>query len=259
MSTPRVSIITVVYNAKEELERTLKGLSALHYANKEIIVIDGDSSDGTKCVMEQYALDINIWLSEPDEGIYYAMNKGLELATGDYVWFVNAGDLPFNEYSLENIFHGQEIYSDIYYGDTLIVSPENEVLGLRKKRLPARLTWQSLRKGMVVCHQSIIVRRSLAPTYDTSLKYASDVKWVIQSLKRAKSIRNTQSILSIFEEGGTSTKHRKESLKERFRIMVEYYGYIPTLFYHMIFVLDALKPKYRKISKFYFKSLSKDL
>lgn len=257
MSTPKVSIITVVYNAKEELERTLKGLSELHYSNKEIIVIDGNSNDGTKSVIEQYALDINIWLSEEDDGIYHAMNKGLELATGDYVWFVNAGDLPFNEYTLENIFHGQEIYSDVYYGDTMIVNQDNEVMGLRRKRLPSKLNWHSLRKGMVVCHQSIIVHRSIAPRYDLSLRYASDITWVIESLKAAKSIRNTQSILSIFEEGGTSTLHRKESLKERFKIMVHYYGYLTTLFYHITFVTELIRPKYRKISKFYFKSTSK--
>lgn len=257
-SHPRVSIITVVYNAKMELDKTLKNIASIHYDNKEVIVIDGGSSDGTKSVIEKHLLDIDIWVSEPDEGLYYAMNKGLKLATGDYVWYINAGDQIFNEYTLENIFGGQEIYSDIYYGETLVVSPSGEILGLRRKRLPKRLTWQSMRKGMVVCHQSIIVKRSIAPEYDTTLRYAADVKWVIESLKRAKSIRNTFAILSIFEDGGISTKHRKESLRERFRIMAGYYGYPTTLLYHLLFALRLAKPGYRKVKKSYLHSFNSD-
>ncbi len=258
-SHPKVSIITVVYNAAEGLDKTLTNIASIHYANKEVIVIDGASTDGTMEVIQKHLIDINILVSEPDSGLYDAMNKGLSIATGEYVWFINAADRIFDEYTLEDMFAGHEKLSDIYYGETLVTSTDGEVLGLRRKKLPQRLSWLSLRKGMVVCHQSILVRRKLAPKYDLSYRYSADVKWVIESLKRAKSIRNTKQILSVFEDGGISTKYRKESLKERFRIMVEYYGYVTTLFYHAIFALAVFTPKYRKIKKSYLNSFQNTL
>ncbi|MFI3267105.1 MAG: glycosyltransferase family 2 protein [Rikenellaceae bacterium] len=246
MIRPKISIITVVYNAKDELKSTLENLKNIKYPEKEIIVIDGDSTDGTKDVIAEYALDITCFVSEPDNGIYDAMNKGLNLATGEYVWFVNAGDLVYSVDFLINTFDVQEIYADIYYGETLIISEDNKPLGLRKKRLPRKLKWQSFKKGMVVCHQSIIVKKSIAPKYDLSYKYAADVLWVLESLKRSKNIYNTNQIVSIFREGGVSSINRKESLKERFRIMTQYFGHFQTIISHIMFAFDALKPKYRK-------------
>lgn len=248
MIRPKISIITVVYNAKDELRATLENLRDITYAEKEIIVVDGNSTDGTKDVIAEFALDITCFVSEPDKGIYDAMNKGLNLATGDYVWFINAGDFVHSPDFLTNTFQAQEIYSDIYYGETLIISEDNKPLGLRKKRLPKRLRWQSFKKGMVVCHQSIIVKKSIAPKYDLTYKYAADVLWVLQSLKKAKTIYNTKQIVSQFREGGVSTINRKESLKERFRIMTLYFGIFQTILSHVSFLFSALKPKYRKNS-----------
>lgn len=249
MTRPKVSIITVVYNAKDALEATLENLNALKYAEKEIIVIDGNSSDGTKDVIAKFALDITTFVSEPDSGIYDAMNKGLMLATGDYVWFMNAGDFVYSPDVLANIFHGQEIYADVYYGETMILDENGVQLGLRKKRVPKKLKWQSFKRGMVVCHQSIIVKRNIAPKYNLSYKYAADIEWVLQILKCAKSTYNTKQIISKFSEGGTSTTHRRASLNERYKIMNNHFGKIQTIFSHISFVFDVLKPKYRKLKK----------
>ena len=120
-------------------------------------------------------------------------------------------------------------------------------LGLRKKRPPRKLSWYSLRKGMVVCHQSILVKRSIAPLYDTRYRYAADIEWVIEALKKAVSIRNTHLILSMFQEGGVSAQNRRESLKERYRIMTLHYGKLLTLWNHLKFAFGFFKPKYRKI------------
>lgn len=250
MTLPKISIITVVYNAKEELEKTLENMTALKYDKKEIIVIDGGSTDGTKEVIEKYSLDISTWLSEPDEGLYDAMNKGLKLATGSYVWFINAGDFVYSPDTLSNIFMGQEQYSDIYYGETLILSEEGEPLGLRKKRLPRRLSARSFKNGMVVCHQSIIIRAKIAPLYNLDYKYAADIEWVIKSLKSAKTITNTHQILSKFSEGGISTRQRKKSLKERYKIMRKYFGTASTIVSHIKFGFEIFKPKYRKAPKY---------
>lgn len=243
---PSVSIITVVYNAADDLRLTLENLLKIHYDNLELIVIDGGSTDGTRGVIEEHSVEISHWLSEPDEGIYDAMNKGLKMASGDYVWFINAGDTVCDEYVLENIFKGREQYADVYYGETLILSKEGEIKGLRRKKLPRRLTWHSLKAGMVVCHQSFIAMRDIVPMYDTKYRYAADIDWVIETLRRSKKIEYTHTILSVFREGGVSTSHRKESLIERFRIMRHYYGLFRTLISHVVFVAELFGPKYRK-------------
>lgn len=244
--TPKISIITVVRNAPRELEQTLSNLTALETsaADLEIIVIDGASTDSTPEVIERNADRISYWISEPDRGLYDAMNKGIRAATGDYLWFVNAGDQIYAPDTLTRLFggtHAGQPLADIYYGETAVTDPDGHILGLRKKALPKRgLTWQSLRRGMVVCHQSFIVRRSLAPLYDTGrYRLAADIDWVISCLKAASEVQDTRLILSRFTTGGISTRQRKASLRERWDIMVRHYGLPATIWAHAGFVRDA--------------------
>ncbi len=167
----KVSVITVVWNGAAELEKTLSNLTALECsaAELELVVIDGGSTDGTREVMERFGNRIAYGVSEPDGGLYDAMNKGIRAATGDYLWFVNAGDTVWERDALTRIFGaGLPTGADIYYGETLVTDEAGRPLGLRKKPLPHRgLTWRSLERGMVVCHQSFLVRRAIAPLYDT--------------------------------------------------------------------------------------------
>jgi hypothetical protein len=100
---------------------------------------------------------------------------------------------------------------------------------------------------MVVCHQSILVRRAIAPEYDLRYRIAADVEWVLLALQRAATIVNTHRVLSEFVEGGASTRRRKTALRERYRIMRRYFGTLPTLWAHIGFMFDTLKPGYRKI------------
>lgn len=243
----KVSVITVVWNAATELERTLSNLSALDRsaAELEVVVIDGASTDGTPEVMERYRELISYGVSEPDGGLYDAMNKGIRAATGDYLWFVNAGDTVYGTDVLTKLFGAGEPRADVYYGEALIVSPEGVALGLRRKRLPrGGLTWRSLERGMVVCHQSFIVRREIAPLYDTQrYALAADIDWVIECLKRASTVRDTGSILSCFATGGVSTRRRRASWRERWNIMVRHYGLARTLRSHAGFVWGLLRDK----------------
>lgn len=243
----KVSVITVVWNAAAELERTLSNLAALDRsaAALEVVVIDGASTDGTPQVMERYRELISYGVSEPDGGLYDAMNKGIRAATGDYLWFVNAGDTVYAPDVLTRIFEDGAPPADIYYGETLVVSPEGKALGLRKKRLPrGGLTWRSLERGMVVCHQSFIVRREIAPLYDTQrYALAADIDWVIECLKRASSVADTGLILSRFTTGGVSTRRRRASWRERWRIMQRHYGPARTLWAHVGFVWGLLRDK----------------
>ncbi|MEG1634738.1 MAG: glycosyltransferase family 2 protein [Rikenellaceae bacterium] len=251
MLKPKVSIITVVYNAKEALEKTINNIRQIDYENLEYIIVDGGSTDGTKEVIEANSLWVTSWISQPDKGLYDAMNKGMRLATGAYVWFINAGDFVYSPDILKNIFAGYENYADIYYGDTVILSENGGTKGLRGKKLPKKLTLRSFKMGMVVCHQSFIVKKSIAPIYNLRYKYAADVDWVMECTRRAKTILNTRFILSKFIEGGVSSKQRNKSLKERYRIMITYFGKSRTIYYHMLIALNYFKPKYRKIKKPY--------
>lgn len=245
MNNPKISIIIVVYNSKIALKNTLNNVIELKYANKELIVIDGNSTDGTKDVIINYSMHITNWISESDNGIYDAMNKGLSIAKGQYVWFINAGDYIYSKYTLENIFKLDDIDCDMYYGDTLIIDKNGKTLGLRRKKLPKTLTWHSFKNGMVVCHQSVIIKKELVTKYDTKYKYSADYKWVLDALKRSKTIKNTNEIVSIFSTGGASSIHLRQSLQERYCIMQEYFGFISTLFSHFKFLFEFFKRKYR--------------
>lgn len=249
MDFPKISIITVVYNSADLLQRTIDSVSALKYTNIEYIIVDGNSTDGTKSLIEKNYLSISSWISEPDGGIYDAMNKAIEMATGDYLWFINAGDTIYDPYILQNIFGGREQYSDFYYGDTIIMSETGKILGLRRKKPSRKLRWTSFKRGMTVCHQSIVVRRSVVPKYDLQYRYSSDFDWVIKILKSGVSVQNTHCIMSIFAEGGATTKNHTKSLKERWNIMCKYYGLAMTTISHAMFCLNILLPKYRKFAK----------
>ena len=161
-----VSVITVGFNDPQGLEKTILNVAAQTYPHIEHIIIDGAYKDSTTDVIKKHQDKISYWISEPDRGLYDAMNKGLKAATGDFLWFMNAGDLIYSENTTEQILGGQDDLADIYYGDTMIVDSNYKEVGLRRLRPPVQLTWKSFQKGMLVCHQAILVRRELADMYD---------------------------------------------------------------------------------------------
>ena len=236
----KFTIITVTYNASRWLERTILSILSQSYPNIEYIIIDGASTDGTIDIIKQYAPGISFWISEPDEGIYSAMNKGLHHATGDYVCFINAGDTLSNADTLQRIamkIGKKKQLPDILYGETAIVDENGKRLGMRRLKTPKKLTWKSFRMGMLICHQSFIVKREIAPEYDLAYRLSADYDWCIRCLKQATNIYNTHLILSHFLEAGISTTQRKASLKERYAIMCKYYGKFATVLLHVWFAL----------------------
>ncbi|WP_297089106.1 glycosyltransferase family 2 protein [uncultured Draconibacterium sp.] len=254
MSTlPKISVITVVFNAVELLEQTIKSIICQSYANLEYIVIDGSSTDGTVDIIKKYDKAITHWISEKDTGIYDAMNKGLKMASGDYVIFINAGDMLYACDTLAKIPFAAHPEADVFYGETVIISDKTgEDLGLRKKVPPRNLSWKHYQKGMVVCHQSIFIKKSITTNYNTSYRLSADVEWVILALKKAQKVVYVDCIISRFLSGGASRKMQKLSLKERFSVMRKYFGLIPTVFSHIGFIFDTLavklklRPLYRK-------------
>ncbi|NDV55378.1 glycosyltransferase [Parabacteroides sp. 52] len=249
MKPPVFSIITVTYNASQWLERTILSILSQSYPHIEYIVIDGNSTDGTVELIKQYASGISYWQSEPDKGLYDAMNKGLLRATGDYVWFINAGDTLYTADTLQEIVTSLKkkvSLPDVMYGDTMIVDAQGAPIGLRRLRPPKRLTWKSFRKGMLVNHQSFIAKKEIAPLYNTTYRLVADYDWCIQCLQRAQSVHNTFRVLSNFLEAGMSSVERKASLKERYKVMCHYYGPLSTFFMHGWFAVRFYTAKWFK-------------
>lgn len=246
---PLFSIITVTYNAERWLERTVLSVLSQSYPNIEYIIIDGASKDKTTDIIKQYAAGLSYWISEPDKGLYDAMNKGLKQATGDYVWFLNAGDTLYTADTVQRIVTSLKkkvSLPDVIYGETQIVDANGKALGMRRLKAPKRLTWKSFRMGMLVCHQSFLAKREIAPPYNTDYRLVADYDWCIQCLKRAKKIHNSRLTLSNFLEEGLSSINRKESLKERYAVMCDYYGKIPTLSLHVWFAMRFYFAKWFK-------------
>lgn len=229
---PLVSIITITYNAEETLERTIKSITDQDYSAIEYIIIDGGSTDSTCEIIKRHSRYITTWISEPDHGLYDAMNKGLNRATGDYVWFINAGDEIYDRQTLSNIFKASP-YAQVYYGDTVMTNLHGDVIGNRRLTPPENLSWKSFRKGMLVSHQSFIAARELVQPYNLNYRFSADFEWCILALKKATHIRNTKQILSRFLDGGITKKNIIAGLKERFKIMCHHYGIIATLCAHI--------------------------
>ena len=251
---PVVSIITVVYNAKDSLAKTMQSVreQKARYPHIEYIVVDGASQDGTQELIHQNQDIVSRWISEPDKGIYDAMNKGLAMASGDFVWFLNAGDFIYSDRFLEQTFARNTLSdatpdgrADVYYGQTQLVDADWKPAGMRRLRAPEKLTPKSFRMGMLVCHQSVLVRRALAEPYDRRYKCSADYNWVLQALEKARRIANTHQIVSCYLKGGKSRQMLVLSWKERFRIMRLHFGLFSTLWFHGLILLRVFVPAKR--------------
>lgn len=229
---PKVSIITVSYNAEEYIERTIQSVQAQTYSNIEYIVIDGVSKDNTLDIVKRYESVVSILVSEPDKSLYDAMNKGIKHATGDYIWFMNAGDRIADPSTLETAIAGAQ-NADFIYGKTVRITEEGEQHPWHKKHpSAASLTWKSFGEGMVVCHQSMLIRRSLAPLYDMGWKHVADIDWCIKIMKQVKGVHDTGAVMSLFLEGGYSNQTKRASLMERFRVVRSHLGLWGALWAH---------------------------
>lgn len=234
---PTLSVITIVYNNIADIGRTMLSVLNQTYQPIEYIVIDGASTDGTLDIINTYKNRISKLVSEPDKGIYDAMNKGLAAATGDYVIFMNSGDEFYATDTVEKVFATAND-ADIYYSETEMVNARRESLGQRRHRAPAKFNWRSFKYGMSVSHQAIYIRRTLAEPYDPAYQLSADIDWIIRAAKKAKKIVRVDGYVAKYLIGGMSkTKHR-QSLEERFHIMKRHYGLLPTVFNHIVIAFN---------------------
>lgn len=242
---PKFSIITVTYNAGAVLEDTIQSVITQTYRNVEYIIVDGGSKDHTLDIINRYREHIHTLVSEPDKGLYDAMNKGIRLATGDYLCFLNAGDELHEDDTLQLMVHsitGTEL-PDVLYGETAIVDEEGHFLRMRRLSAPENLNWKSFKDGMLVCHQAFFPRRELAEPYDLRYRFSADFDWCIRIMKKSHTLHNTHLTLIDYLSEGMTTRNNRASLHERFRIMCRHYGYLSTLARHAWFALRLLLKK----------------
>jgi len=236
---PKISIITVVFNNAKDIEYTIQSVLNQSYEHVEYIIVDGLSTDGTLDILNKYRAQIDILISEKDKGIYDAMNKGLEQATGDYVLFLNSGDAFYDKNTLSAIFTDSE-GADIYYGETKLIDENRKIIGDRRHKTPEKFTWKSFRYGMNICHQAIFIKRAIAPKYDLQYKISADIDWIIRAAKKAKSCINTKEYTTRYLVGGMSKQRHKEGLKERYQILKKHYGFLSNLWNHGVITLKFL-------------------
>lgn len=253
------SVVTITYNAAAVLRPTLDSVMMQDYPNVEHLIIDGASTDETLAIAKAYQKQsdeaenghvVKIQ-SEPDKGLYDAMNKGLRLATGDYIVFMNAGDRfpeadTLDKVMLAAVVGDGEERPAVLFGNTDIIDDKGNFLYHRRLSPPERLTWRSFRYGMVVCHQAFYARIDIARSlpYDTTFRYSADVDWCIRVMKEGERqhllLRNIHAVVANYMEEGQTTIHHKNSLKERFEVMRRHYGLLTTVLLHAWFAVRKL-------------------
>lgn len=224
----------------------------------EHIIQDGCSTDDTlqlakayqqQCLDTDDAPEVCI-ASEPDNGLYDAMNRAMTRATGDYVLFLNAGDTFPSADTLETVAASvgeDETLPAVLYGDTDIVDNDGRFVRHRRLSPPDKLSWKSFKKGMLVCHQAFYARTDIAKNqqYDTRYRFSADVDWCIRIMKECErmglQLCNTHMVVANYTEEGATTQHHRASLLERYRIMSTHYGPVQTFLLHCWFILRTVQ------------------
>ena len=213
---PRITIVTVSYNAKDVIEKTLISVVGQTYPGLDYVVIDGGSTDGTQAIVEKYTSRIAFFVSEPDGGIFQGMNKGIEHAQGNYLLFMNAGDVFADELVLEDVaaFIREHPEADVVYGDTLHVREYGSY--------PVRGDAERLTRAMSVSHQATFVRTDLlrAHPFETQYRYAADYEQISSFYLEGRRFLHLDRTVAVIEmQDGTTYRHYLESVNELYDII----------------------------------------
>ena len=211
MTLPKISVVTINYNMGTELAGTIESVLSQDYPNLEYIVIDGGSTDSSTEVIKRYPR-IDYWISERDKGRYYAMNKGVEAATGDWVIFINSGDRFHDPSVVADVFQSQDHSGiDLVYGHVLRRYPTEGV----QRVIPAQ-DLSTLPLRMPCSHQSLFARRSLLlkHPFSPNLSIAADHDFMLRAMLAGGQFKKVERTISIFSTGGISDRQRYEALRQ---------------------------------------------
>jgi glycosyltransferase involved in cell wall biosynthesis len=239
MNKLKFTIITVSYNAESCIEGTIKSVLIQSYKNIEYIIIDGGSTDNTLKIINKYKKEIDIIVSEPDQGIYDAMNKGLNLAKGHFVNFLNAGDTFYNNEVLSLVSKYSSNRIKIISGDFNLISPNNKSKKIKTKKI----TWKHFKKDFYACHQAIFIHLSIVSFYDVKYTIKADYKWVLDALSKIEEdqvIKINQSLVN-YDQNGFSSQNSFNNLNELMRLHKNYFGTLRVLLNLDVYGLRLLR------------------
>lgn len=222
----KISVITVCYNAENVIERTMRSVLSQNYTDIEYIIVDGASSDNTMEMIRRYATDIRIrYLSEPDRGIYDAMNKGIQLATGDYLEFLNAGDAFVDSDIVGTVVQKiEQNPADVVYGDIIYEYPDHTTSVRVYGQFCASLFYYLL--GDCINHQAIFAKRECFEThkFNTEYQICADREWMIRLKKEGKRFRTLNMLICKYplDENSVSICNKELYDKEAERCIKEH-------------------------------------
>lgn len=267
---PKLSIITVNYNNSSGLQRTIESVIRQNYTNKEHVIIDGNSTDSSLEVLKKFKSKITKWVSEPDTGIYQAMNKGIRASTGDYLLFLNSGDTLYNDTILELVSKQFTDDLDIYYGNLFFKVKEKGFI----RGYPNNLTFNYFYNNRSLPHPGSFIKRSLFDSvfyYNENLKNVSDWEFFICAIcKYNVTCKHINLIISNFETDGLSNipdnkkfilQEREEVLKKHFPLFIDDFkkdnrslNLLNTNRFKMLIELEKFKLA-KKINSLFFRTL----
>lgn len=233
MANTRISIITVSYNTVKTIEQTINSVVNQTYSNIEYIIIDGGSTDGTVDIIKKYEDKIIYWVSEPDKGIYDAMNKGIDVSSGDYIYFLGADDCLVDVDVIRAISSFLNEESDLLSAPVWIVDEKSrlEILSQRS------INKGDLLRGKMIPHQGVFVKGKIMRQYkfDCRYKIAADYDFIMKCLKNDKKILYIEKPVAYFSMSGMSSNNEK--LRE--------YEYRKIITLHNISKSEVSKMKYQ--------------
>lgn len=217
---PKISIITASFNVADALDHTIQNVAQQNYPNREHIVVDGGSSDGTKALLTSYG-DKIVWVSEPDNGISDAFNKGVEMASGDYLFFLGAGDTFVDKEVLTKIFNQLKQEPLLICGKVLRVSEQGSPLWHAPRKWPKQFQKKSLLKKLSLPHQGLFMHKEFFKKFglfDTSCKFAMDYEILLRAYHEFPSIKLVDELVAHWQAGGVGKGRILEIYDEYHRI-----------------------------------------
>ena len=242
---PLISIVTVTFNAESYIEETIKSIIEQSYPNIEYIIIDGKSTDGTVGIIKKYEHKITYWISEPDNGIYDAMNKGFKLANGDFIIFMNSGDIFYSKHVLNQSIQHFTSLECIYYGNVYFKYENNKLIFYGNEFNHKRLIKEN------ICHQSIFYPKTIYKNNKYNLKYKllADWEYNIRHFNKIK-FQYIPVIIAIYDTCGISSKNEdKVFIKEYSHIIQNNFGYLYRIWNEYRLFKKYLSYVWKKIRK----------
>jgi len=221
-----LSIITINYNNALGLQKTIESILTQSFREFEYIIIDGASTDGSVAIIKEHENSINYWISEQDKGVYNAMNKGLDKATGDYVLFMNSGDFLYNNTVLKDVLDEVTLKNDLVYGDVLLKHEVNNWERLQKH--PQTPPFSYFFK-QTICQQACFIKRTLFDSifyFNESYKICADWEFLIYAIYIKKvNFKKIDTIIAIYDMQGISStmEYRELAKKERQQTIETYF------------------------------------